>query len=278
MKQSTLETPSGSLPVTRDLTQAYNLSLIVALLITAASLGGLLFSSSLYPTDELRQSFLTNDLVNLLIGLPVLLGSMWLARRGKLVGLLCWPGAHLYIFYNYLAYLVGVPFSLMTLVFAALLMVSGYLMFDLVRKIDREALKTKLAGAVVEKLSGGILILFGAAFFGLAVGVLSTPSTGQSAPAMSEVGVAIADITLSVFLFSGGVLLFRQRPLGYASGLGLLFAASALFISVILVVLLQPVLTEAPFSVNDVIVLSGMAVVCFIPTGLFLRGVLSKAK
>jgi hypothetical protein len=179
MKQSTLETPSGSLPVTRDLTQAYNLSLIVALLITAASLGGLLFSSSLYPTDELRQSFLTNDLVNLLIGLPVLLGSMWLARRGKLVGLLCWPGAHLYIFYNYLAYLVGVPFSLMTLVFAALLMVSGYLMFDLVRKIDREALKTKLAGAVVEKLSGGILILFGAAFFGLAVGVLSTPSTGN---------------------------------------------------------------------------------------------------
>jgi hypothetical protein len=60
--------------------------------------------------------------------------------------------------------------------------------------------------------------------------------------------------------------------------MGLLFAASALFIGVILVVLLQPLLTSAQFVAEDVVVLSGMALICFIPTGLFMRGVLSKGK
>jgi hypothetical protein len=41
---------------------------------------------------------------------------------------------------------------------------------------------------------------------------------------------------------------------------------------------LQPLLTDAPFVVEDVVVLSGMALICFIPTGLFMRGVVSKGK
>jgi hypothetical protein len=60
--------------------------------------------------------------------------------------------------------------------------------------------------------------------------------------------------------------------------MGLLFAASTLFVGVILIVLLQPLLTDAPFVLEDVIVLSGMALICFIPTGLYMRGVISKGK
>ena len=66
-----------------------------------ASLAGLLFQSSIYPTYELRSAFLANEVINLLIGLPILLGSMGLTRRGSLAGLLLWPGALLYILYNY---------------------------------------------------------------------------------------------------------------------------------------------------------------------------------
>jgi len=92
--------PSASLPLRGDLKSATVISVIVALLMTSASVYGLLFPSNIYPTEELRQSFLANDLVNLLIGLPILLGSMWLTHRGKLIGLLCWPGALLYTFSN----------------------------------------------------------------------------------------------------------------------------------------------------------------------------------
>jgi hypothetical protein len=35
-----------------------------------------------------------------MIGLPILRGSMGLARRGKLLGLLLWPGALFYVLYH----------------------------------------------------------------------------------------------------------------------------------------------------------------------------------
>ena len=74
----------------------------------------------------------------------------------------------------------------------------------------------------------------------------------------------------------GGVLLLRRRPLGYVGGLGLLFAASMLFVGLIIFLLLQPVLTAVPFTPIDVIVVAVMGLVCFIPFGLFARGVASK--
>jgi hypothetical protein len=58
----------------------------------------------------------------------------------------------------------------------------------------------------------------------------------------------------------------------------LLFAASTLILGAMLILLLQPVLTNAPFALDGVIILAGMGLVCFIPTGLFLRGVVSKGK
>ena len=105
--------------------------------------------------------------------------------------------------------------------------------------------------------------------------MLTEASTSGTALAVSEIGVLIADIVLSAFMIVGGALLLRRMPLGYTSGLGLLFAASMLFIGLIMVLLLQPVLTDALFVLTDVIVVFVMGLVCFIPFGLFVRGVLS---
>jgi hypothetical protein len=73
--------PASRLPITRDLTLVYALSLAVAVLMAVASVAGLVYPADIYPEQALRQSFAANDVVNLLIGLPILLGSMWLARR-----------------------------------------------------------------------------------------------------------------------------------------------------------------------------------------------------
>jgi hypothetical protein len=241
---------------------------------TAASLVGLMFPSAIYQTDEQLVAFLPNDAINLLLGLPILLVCMWLTKRGKLIGLLCWPGALLYTFYNYIAYIFGIPFGWVSLVFIALVLLSAYLIILLVRNIEWISLQTQLAGKVSEKFSGGVLVFFGIAFFFLALGVITGANADPAITPMTDIGVAVADMILSLILFVGGIFLFRRKPLGYVSGMGLLFAASALFIGVVLVVLLQPVLTDAPFVMEDVVVLSGMTLVCFIPTGLFMRGVL----
>ena len=266
---------STHLPIKRDLSLAYILSFIVAILITAASLGGLLFPSVIYPSDELRQAFLANDVVNFLVGIPILLTCMWLTKRGKLIGLLCWPGALLYTFYNYIAYIFGMPFNWITLGFILLVLLCACSIFVLVKSIEWDSVKSKLAGQVQERFAGGVLTFYGVAFFFLAVSVLTGASANQGTISMTDIGVSIADLVLSTLLSIGGVLLFQRKPLGYASGMGLLFAASALFIGIILIVFLQPLLTGAPFVLNDLIVLTGMALVCFIPTGLFMHGILS---
>ncbi len=278
MKYPSEKISSEAWPATRDLTPAYALSLIFILLMTVASVGGLLYPSTLYPTDELRQSFVANDVVNLFIGLPILLGSMWLTWRGKLVGLLFWPGALLYALYNYIAYLFGIPVSLITCAYLALVLLSAYLLFDLLKSIDRKSVQAQLAGAVPAKAAGWVLVVFGVMFIFRAIGMIAQAGTHQRLLPISEIGALIADLILSIVWIAGGALLLRRMPLGYVSGLGLLFAGSMLFIGLIVVLLLQPVLTDAPFDLAAVIAVFVMGLICFIPFGLFTRGVASKGR
>ena len=265
------------LPITRKLTLAYILSVITAVLMAAVSLSGLLFSSIIYPTDQLITTFVSNDVVNLVIGTPILLGSIWLTRRGELIGLLLWPGALLYLIYNYIAYVVGIPLSFTTLAYLAIVSLSIYITVDLLKNIDKESVQKQLVGTVSEKIAGWILVVFGILFTIRAISIIAQAFTDQIPLTLSELGVLIADLVLSALWIAGGVLLLRQMPLGYVSGLGLLFAASMLFIGLIIFLLLQPVLTNAPFVFADVFAVLIMGLICFIPFGLFLRGVTSSS-
>jgi hypothetical protein len=263
----------GYLPVTRNLRHAYGSTLLGAALMAALSLGGLLYPSIFYPTEELLQSFGPNDIVNLVLGFPILLGSMWLVRHGKLIGLLCWPGALLYVLYNYIAYMFGIPLSLLTFAYLVLVLLSMYGVFDLLNGIDKNAVHEQLSGSVPVRAAGGILMMFGILFVFRAIGMIIEMITGQTVLPSSEIGVMIADIVISIFFITGGALLLRRSSLGYVSGLGFLFGASMLFIGLIMVLLLQPMLMGIPFSLIDVIVVFIMGLVCFIPFGLFVRKV-----
>ncbi len=85
---------------------------LVMALMAGLSVIGLVLADRLYPTEEFIQSFMTNDLVNLAIGVPVLTVALWLTGRGKLTGLFLLPGSMLYVMYNSLAYVFGRPFDL----------------------------------------------------------------------------------------------------------------------------------------------------------------------
>ncbi|HCB50392.1 MAG TPA: hypothetical protein DEP47_12950, partial [Chloroflexi bacterium] len=153
------------MPVTHNLKLGYLFSLLIAVMTAVASIAGLLFPNDIYPLDELRQSFLANDVVNLFIGLPILLFSMWLAWRGRLIGLLFWPGPLLYTVYNYLVYLFGMPFNVMYPLYLAIVTLSIYTTIGLVATIDGDAVKQRLNGRVPERVAGGILAGLGALFF-----------------------------------------------------------------------------------------------------------------
>lgn len=259
------------LPITRNLSPACALSLVIALLMTAASLAGLLFPASLYPTEALRRTFLANDVVNLFIGLPILLTSMWAARNGSALGLLFWPGALFYSLYNYIAYAVAMPLTAPFVVYLALAGLSAFGLLRLITSLDAPAIQRHLAGAVPARLAGGVLAGLGALFFLRAIGQI------VSAPAGPELAVLVADLLTTPFWVAGGILLWRRQALGYAAGLGLLFQGSMLFVALLVFFILQPFVTGAPFPLTDFMVIAVMGLVCFAPFGLFVRGVLKSS-
>jgi len=275
MEPPNTEALTGSLPLTHPLTLSYVFSLVVALIMTVASVAGLLYPTRLYPTDELRQSFVANDVVNLFIGLPILLGSMWLARRGKLIGLLLWPGALFYVPYNYLVYTFALPLNVGLLLSLVLLTLSTYTTIGLVAGIDGKEVQRRLSGVVPERLAGGILAGLGIAFSLLAIGTIVNHLISKTPLAGPELALQVSDFIVSPAWVIGGILLWRRKPLGYVTGAGLLFQASMLFIGLIVFLLLQPLLTAAPFALVDIVVTFILGLICFVPFALFVRGLLS---
>lgn len=262
-----------NLPAKCDLGPLYGYSFIVALLMAGASVAGLLFPARLYPTAELRQSFVANDVINLCIGLPLLLGAMGLARRGKLVGLLFWPGALFYVPYNSLACAVALPLTGLSVLHLALVVFSGYVIVRLIACMDGFAVQQRLSGAVKERLAGGVLVGLGGLFFLRAAGLSATALTTRTPLPAAELGVLAADLLVAPLWVVGGVALWRKRPLGYVSGPGLLFQASMLFVGLLVFFVLQPFVAAVPFPVEDFVVIFGMGFVCFVPLGLFVRGI-----
>jgi hypothetical protein len=265
----------ANLPIRHNLTLIYILSIIIAILMAAASIAGLLYPMTVYPTDELLQSFLANDVANLLIGLPMLLASMWLTRRGKLIGLLFWPGALFFVLYNYIIYVFAMPLNLAFVLHLVLLMLSVYTLIGLLTSIDGNVVQQRLSGAVPERLAGGVLAGLGLLIFLLVIGAIVNALINHTPIAETELALHTADFLIAPTWIVCGLLLWQRRAFGYVAGLGLLFQASMLFIGLIIVLLLQPFMTAAPFSLVDVVVTFVMGMVCFIPFALFIRGVVS---
>jgi hypothetical protein len=271
----TSQTSPSTIFVTHRITPIYVFSLVIAILMTVTSAAGLLFHTNIYPTADLLKTFLSNDVVNLFIGLPILLGSMELARRGKLIGLLLWPGALFYVFYNYLVYLFGMPLNALTLVYLVLVTSSAYTTIRLVADLDGKAIQQRLSGVAPVRFAGGVLVGFGVLFFLRAIGVLVNSITHQTPVGAPELALQVADLVTTPAWVIAGILLWRRRTLGYVTGLGFLFQASTLFIGLLILMGLQPFLTSTPFVLTDALVIFCMGLVCFIPLGLFVRRLLA---
>ena len=263
----------NDLPIKRNLKMVYILSLIIASLLVFASISGIWFGSVIYPTDELLSTFISNDVVNLLIGLPIILGSMFLTMRGKLIGLLFWPGALFFVLYNYMIYVLAMPLNWAFLLHLTLTALSVYTIIILVANIDGEKIQQRLTGVVYERITGGILVTMGLLFTLQVVGVLADSLINQIPVTVTELALHVSDFLISPALVIGGILLWRRKEFGYVSGLGLLFQASMLFIGLIVFLIVQPILNSTPFLLGDILVVFIMGLICFIPLTLFIRGI-----
>jgi hypothetical protein len=261
------------LPVKDNISLILLLSAAITLIMTVFSGLGFLFPDVFYPDPGLLEQYLANDLVNIILGLPLFIAALALFKKGKLLGALLLPGALIYVIYNYLAYLLGRGWSWISYINLLLVVLSIICLILHLRSINHQDVMGKLEGRVGEKVSGWILVVFGLAFIGLAVSTIVAGIQEGTIPPLGENAVSVADILVSLGWVGGGILLLGKKPLGYTTALGLLVSASFLFIGLILFFFLAPLVSDRPFDWIEVITVLAMGLICFIPTGLFWRGI-----
>jgi hypothetical protein len=260
------------LPIKRDLTLAYLGSLLIALLTLVASAAGLLFQTSLYP-EQHRLASASTDGSNLIIALPILLGSLWLARRGSLFGLLCWPGALFYVLYTYAFYAISVPLSALFLPYLVLVTLSAYTIISLVANIDGEAVRQRLGGRVPARTAGGLLIAIAAILIVWDVVAVVTALASQTAVTSQTYVTWVVDLAVACPpLLIGGIQLWRRQALGYVVGAGLLLQIGALFVAVPVLLVLQALFAAVPLDVSTVVLLFIIGAIPFILLAFFARG------
>lgn len=259
----------------RSLGLAYIGSILVAVLMTMASVAGLVDWNRTYPGVDaaLLPLFVGQDALNLAVGLPILLGSMWLARRGALIGLLLWPGALFYVLYDYGYYVLGAPFNAFFLVYIALMTLSAYAMIGIVVSIDSTVIRARLAEEVPAQLVGGFIaglaVLFTALWSAISVSAFASGAQLDMVPRV----VTTMDLTIQLpALFIGGVLLMRRHALGYVVAAGLLLQAAAYLIGLSVITVLTETLTGVPL--DAVAVAPGLIIgaIGLVLIGTFVRG------
>ena len=160
-----------------------------------------------------------NDLVMLVVGLPLLAVSYWLTARGSLRGRLLLSGTLAFILYTYITMCFGTAYNRFFLVYVALFSLSLFAFILSMMAID---LKT-LPGHFSERLPRrGIaaLLFFAGAFLALAWLGRIVPTLFQEAiPALentTSMFIQVLDLGIIVPLcILSGILLLRRSAWGY---------------------------------------------------------------
>jgi len=270
---------SEMLPVRFNLRILYLLSLFIALLVTTVSVIGVIYQKSIYPTETLSNSFVPNDIVNMIAGLPLLLISLWLTWRGKLIGLLCWPGAIFYMLYVYFPYLICVPFNFLFLPYLILFSLCIYTLIWIIVSIDGNVIIKYLSDVVLAKISGGILIGLSVLIIIRQTGLIINALINKTLVEQQELALWITDFAIgSPAMFIGGFFLWKKKPLGYVVGPGLLIVYGILSLGLIPFLAIQSHLKNTSLDLSAIVILIVMAVICLIPFSFFVRGSMNMNK
>ena len=236
MRRLPTVTAAGALPLRTDLTLASRITHAVVLLLIASSVAGLTYGPRgwWYDTDPARlAAFLAQDLLSLVVAVPLLVFASRRARRGSLRALLCWMGALFYVAYGYYFYVVGARFNVYWPLYVVLTSLGTYGALALFFAIDESRL-TRYFAAIPVRLISAYLMVTALVFAGMWLALLEVHYVlGRPLPAVPRAVIAVDGVVLLPLLFYGGRALSRREPIGYALAGLLLVKAAATFLTLL---------------------------------------------
>ncbi len=205
-----------------NLKSAYILSAIIAVLALIASAGGLLIPDLYRDNALITAGWFGNDLVTLLVALPILIVSLVLSMRGSRRARLVWLGMLAYMLYNFSYYLFGSAFNSFFLIYVTLFTLSIFaLIFGLVG-LDVGGIGQRFRARTPVRWIAGYMIFVA---LGLTVVYASQSIAFIATGDLPEIVTLTEKSTSVVFALDlsmvvpwfilGAVWLWQRRPWGY---------------------------------------------------------------
>jgi len=218
------------------------LSFPLAVLLAAASLSGLIFSS-VYSAERRLQAAQAagNDAGNLVAVVPFLTIAAILALRGSLTARLVWMGTLVFLIYVFLGYAFGLHFNSLFLAYCGILGLSFYALAGSLPDLPIAEIGRRFGARAPVKATAVFLLLMtlGTAYHWLAE-IVPALLAGQAPQAVRDAGgftetVAVLDLAFGApASMIAAILLLRRKPLGFVLGpvlLMFLFLSSLVLIS-----------------------------------------------
>lgn len=177
---------------------------------------GLYFYDTLSSAAQMQ----ANDLVALVLGLPLLAISTWLAFRGSLRGRLLLTGTLGFFLYTYMSMSFNTAFNALFLVYVALFSLSLFAFILCMLSFDLASLPQHFSERLPRRLIAWVLIATAAFLFVAWIGGRILPPLTQGSVPMLENGITMViqamDLGLILPLASlAGILLLKRSAWGY---------------------------------------------------------------
>lgn len=217
-----------------------------------------------------------NDMVTLVLGLPLLAVSYWLTLRGSLRGRLLLTGTLGFILYTYVTMCFGAHYNALFLIYVTLFSLSLFAFVLLMMTFDIENLPTHFSSQLPRGWIAGLLF-FTAAFLLLAwVGRIVATFAPGAVPALENTtSMFIQAMDLGIVVpvcLLAGVLLLQSRPWGYLlASVGLMkFLTMGTAVSLMA---LNMARLGVPIGTAEVVVFPTLATANFVMVVLLLRNI-----
>jgi hypothetical protein len=205
-----------------------------------------LYGRGVYRQDSVSFAVqgLGQDIVTLVVGVPMLAIGIVLYRKGKVSGFLLTSGTFYYFAYSYLLYCMGVFFNELFLLYVALFSLSTAGLILSVAGISTGEIAAAFSESFPRRLVGFFCLLVGLMLITLWGARLApaflegTPPPGQEHYTTLIVQAADLGIVVPTAL-TAGILLLRRRPAGYVLAPILIIKGFTLSLALCAMILMQ---------------------------------------
>lgn len=198
---------------------------MITILAIVASLGGLLIGNLYQDNDFVKSAWFTNDVITLIVAVPLLIASLWFGRKGSLRWQLVLMGMLGYMAYNYAFYLFGAAFNIFFLFYVALFSLSVTSLILGLSNLDMNLISQRFSPKSPVKGVGIYILIIGIMLFFVEMSMISNylltgvlPETIKLTGHPTSVVFAM-DLSIVVPLsLISAVLLWKRQAWGYVIG------------------------------------------------------------